>query len=511
MATGSIETLKGGSYRVSVYAGRDPITGRKRYLKESHPTREAAVAARDRLLVQVEADTVPDRSATLSVLLDRWLEVAELELSTRETSAGYIRRTLKQALGDMSLRKLQHRVDLLDRLYTHLRRCNVLCDGRRHVEHMTSMEHDCKAAGCQPHVCKPMAPATVRRIHAILSTSLGYAVSWGWIERNPAEYAHPPKLQRRRARPPEAEQVARLLNLAFEVDLEMGVFLWLATTTGARRGELVALRWTAVNLDRAYVDIAHNYVVRDGQRRLKGTKTDTERRLSLDDLTVQMLRDFRAQREAAVAPAHLTIAADAFLFSADAACARPWHPDHFTHLYRDLATTVGIDEPLKNLRHFNATQLLAAGVDLRTTAGRLGHGDGGATTLKVYASWMQSVDRLAADQLARDLMALRESSAGPAGGRPHKALNRVAKPIDEVLRHRPVSTYEDIAAALREAMLDDRLAFGEVVPTVTELAAFFGVARSTAQRAVTALASGGHIGRSGTRWRRSIVADLERD
>ena len=122
-----------------------------------------------------------------------------------------------------------------------------------------------------------MAPATVRRIHAILSAALGYAVSWGWIERNPAELAHPPKLQRRRARPPVAERVARLLNLAFEVDLEMGIFLWLATTTGARRGELTALRWTAVNLERAYLDIAHNYVVRDGQRRLKGTKTDTER------------------------------------------------------------------------------------------------------------------------------------------------------------------------------------------------------------------------------------------
>ncbi|MFN8078904.1 MAG: tyrosine-type recombinase/integrase [Kineosporiaceae bacterium] len=349
MATGSIERLKGGSFRVSVYAGKDPITGRKRYLKESHPSLELATAAKERPLVQVEADTVPDRAATLSVLLDRWLEVAELELSTRETSAGYIRRTLKPALGDVSLRKLQHRVDLLDRLYTHLRRCNVLCDGAGH----TSSTHParctkCKAAECKPHACKPMAPATVRRIHAILSTSLGYAVSWAWIERNPAAFAHPPKLQRRRARPPEAEQVARLLNLAFEVDIEMGVFLWLATTTGARRGELVALRWSAVNFERAHVDIAHNYVVRDGQRRLKGTKTDSERRLSLDELTVQILRDFRAQREASIAPAHLNLDADAFLFSADPTCASPWHPDHFTHVYRDLASTVGIDEPLKN-------------------------------------------------------------------------------------------------------------------------------------------------------------------
>jgi hypothetical protein len=49
---------------------------------------------------------------------------------------------------------------------------------------------------------------------------------------------------------------------------------------------------------------------------------------------------------------------------------------------RSTGTRTWDQRALKNLRHFSATQLLAAGVDLRTTAGRLGHGDGGATTLK---------------------------------------------------------------------------------------------------------------------------------
>jgi len=43
------------------------------------------------------------------------IEVVDHELSTAETTAGYIRRTLRPALGDMPLRKLQHRVDVLDR------------------------------------------------------------------------------------------------------------------------------------------------------------------------------------------------------------------------------------------------------------------------------------------------------------------------------------------------------------------------------------------------------------
>jgi hypothetical protein len=67
----------------------------------------------------------------VSTLLDRWMETVDHELSTAETSAGYIRRTIKPALGDMPIRNLQHRVDILDKLYAHLRRCNQLCTARR--------------------------------------------------------------------------------------------------------------------------------------------------------------------------------------------------------------------------------------------------------------------------------------------------------------------------------------------------------------------------------------------
>jgi integrase len=132
MPTGNVESLKRG-FRAVVYAGKDPITGRKMYVKETHPTREAAEAARVRMVGQIEAERVPDQAATVAYLLDRWVEVADHELTTRETNEGYIRRTLKPALGEMTLRKLQHRVDILGRLYTHLRRCNVLCDGRPFV------------------------------------------------------------------------------------------------------------------------------------------------------------------------------------------------------------------------------------------------------------------------------------------------------------------------------------------------------------------------------------------
>ncbi|MGP3952842.1 hypothetical protein [Streptomyces sp. 7N604] len=156
---------------------------------------------------------------TLSQLLERWLEVADLELTTREAHEGYIARTINPALGDQPLRKLQHRVDLLDRMYVHLRRCSLLCDGKPFIEHRTKRPHDCKSPGkrpCGQHICRPASPATCHRINSIISAAFNYAISWGWVERNPAEYAHLPKLRRKRARPPAPEKVAQLLNLAFE-------------------------------------------------------------------------------------------------------------------------------------------------------------------------------------------------------------------------------------------------------------------------------------------------------
>jgi hypothetical protein len=67
---------------------------------------------------------------------------------------------------------------------------------------------------------------------------------------------------------------------------------------------------------------------------------------------------------------------------------------------------------LHAIRHYSATELLASGVDLRTVAGRLGHGSGGATTLRVYAAYLSRADQAASELLAGRL------PAPPKAGRP---------------------------------------------------------------------------------------------
>lgn len=77
-----------------------------------------------------------------------------------------------------------------------------------------------------------------------------------------------------------------------------------------------------------------------------------------------------------------------------------------------MAQRLGIDTHLRALRHYLATELLSVGVDLRTVAGRLGHGEGGATTLRVYAAWVAASDRKAAELLGSRMPKRRANGGG---------------------------------------------------------------------------------------------------
>jgi len=81
--------------------------------------------------------------------------------------------------------------------------------------------------------------------------------------------------------------------------------------------------------------------------------------------------------------------------------ATAWNPDWASHKVRGVAAKAGVTLNIKALRHYTASQLLAGGIDLRNTAARLGHGSGGATTLRHYADPVSEVDRRAAAYLAQ--------------------------------------------------------------------------------------------------------------
>jgi integrase len=178
---------------------------------------------------------------------------------------------------------------------------------------------------------------------------------------------------------------------------ELACFLVLAAATGARRSELVALRWTDVDLDGGTVSISRGVVFGPDGLVEKGTKTHTARRVALDERTLRAVAEHRDRMRERAAFCRVPLRDDAFVFSNAADCSEPWFPDSVSRAFKRLCAAEGLrDVRLHDLRHFVATQLLSAGVDVRTVAGRLGHRNA-ATTLNVYAHFLQQADRAAAD------------------------------------------------------------------------------------------------------------------
>jgi integrase len=375
MADGYIRQ-RGSTWQVIVHAGHDPITGKRRNLTGTARTKREAQALRARLLNQVNEGKRPATDATVAQLLARWLEVADLAWSTRVTYQGYVHRTILPALGHIPLRRLD--TATLDRFYTTLRTRGG-------------------TAGA------PLAAATVRQVHAILRRALDQAARWGWIAANPAALASPPRPGPGEVRPPTPEEVSRLLAVAYQADPDFAVLLWLAATTGARRGELCALRWSNVDLDAGELVVVRNLIARAGQLVEKDTKTHAARRIALHDDSLALLAEHRRRCTERAQACGVPLGRDAYVFSFDPAGRRPMNPDSVTHRFGRLAGQLGLRARLHDLRHYAATQLIAGGVDVRTVSGRIGHAGGGATTLRVYTHFQAAPDRRAAQLLEQTL------------------------------------------------------------------------------------------------------------
>lgn len=211
----------------------------------------------------------------------------------------------------------------LDELYAEVLRCREHCP----------LHPDAKRKS--GHMCRPLRPGTVRKIHYLLSAAFGRAVRWGWIDRNPVSEADKPPAPHPEPRPPTPGEAARIVTEAWK-DPDLGSLVWVAMATGARRGELCALRWRHIDTTRGLMVLRASIAQTGSRMREKDTKLHQRRHIALDPVSITILDAYRQQWHQRAAAVGVTLSEDGFVFS-PRADARTWQPPQgLSSRYRQL-------------------------------------------------------------------------------------------------------------------------------------------------------------------------------
>lgn len=373
---GSKTEVRPGVWRLRAYAGRrangTPIQIRQTF----HGGARAADKALAKLVTDASKAQPASGVETFGDLLTEWLDHCD-SLGRSPTTMRKYRQVaesvVRPEIGHIRLSKLTARD--LNKLYAKL-------------------------------TTKGNKATTVRKVHAMIGTALHYAERGDLVERNVARRAQPPTIHAAQVTAPSPEQVQAILVAAEEVEPALATLLLLAALTGARRGELCALRWPDIDFAAGTVTIARSVYDQAGGGGWgeKTTKTHQSRTVGLDALGLEALRRHRLTVDELAASLDLEVLSDGFVFSRSPVGAEPIRPDVLSKFTKRVALAAGVDSHLHALRHFSATQAIAAGFDPVTVSGRLGHADP-SVTLRVYSHALIQRDRELAAALGRTLKA----------------------------------------------------------------------------------------------------------
>ena len=316
---------------------------------------------------------VDPSAVTVSVYLDAWLaDVAPQSVAPKalERYSGLARNQIKPHLGHLRLQKL--------------RPADVAAWHQKLI-------HEGK-----------ISRRTIRHAHGILRTALGHAAAVELVERNVASIVKPPKLEPTKATVLTAEQVADTLDRMKGHSLYPIVAL--AIGTGARRGEIAALRWMDIDLEAETIQIERSLEQTKGGIRGKAPKTRAgHRTVSLPAFAVEALRELRRQqRELRLATGAGKLPDDAPAFGN---LEGDWpNPYSISDRWRDAVKNRKLPKvTFHALRHSHASALIAAGLNIVSISARLGHASP-ALTLGVYAHLFNNDDTKAAAAIDAAIM-----------------------------------------------------------------------------------------------------------
>ena len=328
-------------------------------------TKREAQAELNRLLNRRNEGTYADRTKmSVGEYLEHWLTVDIERRVARKTAIRHrqiVQRQIIPRIGGVPVRKLTP---------THIEAFEAQLQQDGHVKG--------RKAG------QGLTAQTVLHVHRTLSQALAHAVNAGVLFKNPAEQVKPPRPLRKEIAILSKPEIATLLRASEGTRLYLPVLI--AVTTGVRRGELLALRWSDIDLKAARLTANQSLERLAGKTTLKPPKTSgSHRTITLPALTVEALRDHRSAKP--------RIGAGELVFSHDGI---PWDPDSLTKAFDRLVRETGVRRiTFHGLRHTHISHQLMDGVHVKVVSERAGHANV-SITLGVYAAFIPTLQEDAA-------------------------------------------------------------------------------------------------------------------
>jgi integrase len=363
---GSITKVGPETYRIAFRAGTDPVTGKPVRVSEQIQgiTRADAQKRLTQLLREHDVSgVVPDREQTVASFARAWLE--------------HVRHRTKPST---------------HRRYTELLQVHVLPPiGRVRLTEVRALD----VQRVVDHVLEIRAPRTALNVLRVTSQMLAEAVRWGVIPANPAAAVRPPRAPRPKLNVPNRDACGTLLRRVRGRSVEGPVVL--ALGTGARLGEILALRWRDIDLERKVLRVTATLAYPSaGEYSFASPKTSRARRsIDLPAFVVTFLRRHRRQQsEGMMSIRDLWIDEDLIL---DNGIGEPMSPWTVSADFRRVVHELGLPRTrFHDLRHAFATEMLAAGQNVKAVSEQLGHSST-SFTMDTYSAVIPSMGRAVAD------------------------------------------------------------------------------------------------------------------
>lgn len=368
---GHLEARGKNTWSIVLELGRDADGARTRRRHTYHGPKRAAEQEMTRLLREIDTGTYiePER-LTVAQYLERWLKDSvepNVAPRTAERYATIVRKHLVPALGHHPLTKL-FPLHVSDYYSEALKTGRVDDTGG-------------------------LSAQTVLHHHRVLREALQQAVKWQLVLRNVADAVDPPRPERKEMQSLDEKQTAALLQKARGTRMYLPILL--AVTTGLRRGELLALRWSDVDLDSAKLAVCRSLQATKTQGLIfREPKTQRSRRVvSLMPITVDALKKHKREQDTRRMQFRKSYADGDLVFAG--ITGQVWHPSSFTGAWHRFTEKNDVSIRFHDLRHSHATQLLRQGIHPKIVSERLGHSTIGIT-LDTYSHVLPDMQEEAA-------------------------------------------------------------------------------------------------------------------